>query len=189
MLRRGGVPMPPGDVGGQPIRQNVRVVDSDEQLRDWIVRTADEHGAAVLHVPSDDRGSAYAFTAGVWRRFGKPEAVVIGLPRDVAHTVVNTYIRRISAGERFVAGCLYEGFLQGCPVVIERIAHGHYSEFLGSAVLLHQSDDFPAVQLIVSSPDGKFPWQDDAPGGFAAHQPVLTASGQPESWSPGVTGP
>lgn len=153
------------------------------------MRTADEHGAAVLHVAGDERGAPFAFSAGTWRRFGKPEVVVIGLPRDVAHGVVNNYVRRVAAGERFVPGRLYEGFLQGCPVVVERVAGTHYPAFLGSALLLYEGVDFPAIQLVVSSPDGKFPWQEDAPGGFAAYQPVLTASGQPESWRAGVTGP
>ncbi len=165
------------------------VAESDAELREWMVRTAEEHGTAVLHVAGDDSGAPFAFSAGVWRRFGKPEVVVIGLPRDVAHSVINTYARRVAAGERFVPGQLYEGFLKGLPVVVENVAHGHYPQFLGSAMLLYEGDDFPAIQLVVASPDGKFPWQEDAPAGFAAHQAVLTGSGVPESWTPGVTGP
>jgi hypothetical protein len=45
------------------------------------------------------------------------------------------------------------------------------------------------VQLIVATPQGAWPWQADAPAGFADWQPVLTISGNPESWTPGVDGP
>ncbi len=165
------------------------VVDTDERLRKWLVNTAEEHGAAVLHVAGDETGAPYAFSVGAWRRFGKPEVVVIGLPRDVAHTVVNTYVRRASSGERFAPGRLYDGFLDGCPVTVEKIAKQYYPEFLGSAFAVYRDGDFPAFQLIASTPEGYFPWHDDAPRGFAEYQRVLTVSGNPESWAPGRDGP
>ncbi|GAA4847901.1 DUF4262 domain-containing protein [Saccharopolyspora rosea] len=166
------------------------VVDTDESLRKWLVNTAERDGAAVVQVAGDERGAPYAFSVGAWRRFGKPEVVAIGLPEDVANAAIMTYVQRVAAGERFRPGQLYEGFLAGCPVTFEKIARQHYPEFLGSAVLVYDGDDFPAVQLIASSPgDNRFPWQDDAPRGFAEYQPVLTASGRPESWTPGTDGP
>ncbi|MCX2732323.1 DUF4262 domain-containing protein [Saccharopolyspora sp. NFXS83] len=167
----------------------VAVAETEEQLRQWLVSTAERQGAAVVHVAADDAGAAYAFSVGAWRRFGKPEVVVIGLPRDVAQAVVDTYVARASAGERFAPGQLYAGFLEGCPVTFERVATRHYPEFLGSAFAVYQGANFPALQLIVSAPDGTFPWQQDAPGGFAEYQPVLTDSGAPERWTPGVDGP
>lgn len=165
------------------------VTDRDEQLRRWLVHTAEQHGAAVMHVDGDEHNAAYAFSVGAWRRYGKPEAVVIGLPKDVAHSVVNTYIRRVGAGERFVPGQLYEGFLHDCPITVEKVSRRHYAEFFGSAFLVYGGDDFPALQLIVSTPDSAFPWSRDAPAGFAEYQPILTASGLPESWMPGRDGP
>lgn len=165
------------------------MADTDEELRKWLVDTAEEHGAAVVHVPGDEHGAPYAFSVGVWRRFGRPEVVAVGLPEDVAHTVINTYVQRAAGRERFVAGRLYEGFLEGCPVAVEKVAKPHYPEFLGSAFVVYGGDDFPAVQLIAPTPEGAFPWHEHAPEGFAQYQPVLTGSGFPESWTPGVDGP
>ncbi|MEU6129187.1 DUF4262 domain-containing protein [Saccharopolyspora sp. NPDC047091] len=165
------------------------VAETEEQLRQWLVDTAERHGAAVVHVAEDEGGAAHAFSVGAWRRFGKPEVVVIGLPKDVAQAVVDTYVARVSGGERFSPGQLYAGFLANCPVTFERIAKQHYPEYLGSAFTVYKGADFPAVQLIVAAPDGTFPWQPDAPGGFAEYQPVLTDSGAPERWTPGVDGP
>jgi hypothetical protein len=129
------------------------------------------------------------FTVGAWRRFGVPEAVVVGLPDGMGSVLVNAYVRRASAGERFALGRPYLDFFAGTPVVLERVAKGHYLEFFGSALLLYPNGDFPAVQLIVATPEGVWPWQPDAPAGFADWQPVLTVSGSPESWMPGTNGP
>jgi hypothetical protein len=161
----------------------------DVKLRKWLLRQADEHGNAVIQVPADEKGPPYAFSVGAWRRFGVAEAVVVGLPEQLAPTLINAYVARAHAGERIVPGQLYGDFFAGVPVTFERVAKGHYPEFFGSAFLLYRDGDFPALQIIVPTPAGSWPWEDDAPEGFAKWQPVLTESGLPESWTPGVNGP
>lgn len=168
----------------------VGLSEDDENLRRWLLGTADEHGAAVLHIEGDGDNAPFAFSVGVWRRFARPELVVIGLPREVAQAVINTYVQRVRDGERFEPGVLYRGFLGECPVTVERVAGRYYPEYFGSAFLVYGGDDFPALQMVVSLPEVHvFPWQPDAPEGFADYQPVLTGSGRPESWAPGRDGP
>lgn len=160
-----------------------------EALRRWLVERAEEHGYATVEVAGDEFGAPYVFSVGTWRRLGVPEAVVIGLPDGMGRMLIDAYVRRVRAGERFLPGRMYEGFFEGVPVMVERVARGHYPEFFGSALLVYPNGDFPAVQLIVATPEGAWPWQPDAPAGFAEWQPVLTRSGEPESWTPGVDGP
>jgi hypothetical protein len=161
----------------------------DQELRTWLLAEADDVGHAAISVGQDETGAPYCFTAGAWRRFGVAEAVVIGLPADMAPVLLRAYVQRARAGERFLPGGVYEGFFDGVAVAVEKVAPGWYPEFLGSAFLLYPSGNFPAVQLIVPTPQGHWPWARDAPAGFADWQPVLTASGAPESWTPGVDGP
>ncbi|WP_436500258.1 DUF4262 domain-containing protein [Actinokineospora sp. HUAS TT18] len=165
------------------------ITAEDENLRQWLLRTADEDGHAVVEIAGDEYGAPYAFSVGAWRRFGAPEAVVIGLPVEMARPLIDLYVRRASSGERFFPGLPYLDFFDGVPVVVERVHKGHYPEFLGSAFLLYPSGEFPALQLIVATPEGKWPWSPDAPQGFEVWQPVLTNSGLPESWRPGIDGP
>ncbi|RZS34355.1 uncharacterized protein DUF4262 [Herbihabitans rhizosphaerae] len=165
------------------------LTEQDTALRAWLLAEADQHGNAVVEVPPDQHGAPYTFTVGAWRRFGVPEAVVIGLPKDMGPVLVNAYVEQARAGRRFVPGQLYDDFFDGVPVTVERVHKGHYPEFLGSAFLIYRTGDFPAVQLIVPTPEGQWPWNADAPEGFADWQPILTDSGAPESWTPGVNGP
>jgi hypothetical protein len=171
----------------------VRPIDGlsaeQERLRQWLYDQAEEHGNAIVEVAEDEHGAAYAFTVGTWRRFGLAEAVVIGLPEGMGRVLLNAYVQRARAGERFALGKPYDDFFDTAQVVVERVAKGHYPEFFGSALLLYPNADFPAVQLIVATPNGDWPWQPTAPAGFAEWQPVLTVSGHPESWLPGVNGP
>jgi hypothetical protein len=166
------------------------LTDEQRALRDKLIADADTHGNAVVEVnEGDERSGPYAFSVGAWRRFGVPEAVVIGLPPGMGRDLVNLYVRRAAAGERFVTGVRYKDFFQGLPVVFERVFKGWYLEFLGSAFLVYPNGDFPAVQIIVPTKDAIWPWHPHAPEGFARWQPILTDSLKPESWTPGVNGP
>ncbi|WP_399343348.1 DUF4262 domain-containing protein [Umezawaea sp. Da 62-37] len=158
-------------------------------LRAWLLEQADLHGHAVVCVPEDAEGAPYSFTVGNWRRFGVAEAVVVGLPGDAATVLLNAYAKRAREGERFLPGQLYHDFFQGVPITFERVFKGFYPEFFGSAFLLYYKGDFPAVQIVVPTPRGDWPWQPTAPAGFADWQLLLTESGHPESWRPGVNGP
>ncbi|OQO94934.1 DUF4262 domain-containing protein [Saccharomonospora piscinae] len=162
---------------------------SDEELREWIVAQAEQRGNAVITVPTDDHGAGYAFTVCAWAMHGVPEAVVVGLPVEWATVLLDAYVDRAATGERFEYGGRYDDFFDGVPVTFEKVATGHYPEFFGSAFLVYPEGEFPAVQIIVPTPDGHWPWSPDAPEGFRAWQPVLTVSGAPESWTPGTDGP
>ncbi len=183
----GGVPPPPAYGRMPPVTETLAPEESD--LLEWIVNQAETRGNAVISVAADDSGAGYAFTACVWALHEVPEAVVVGLPEQMAPILLDAYVDRAANGEEFVPGKVYEDFFEGVPVTFERVAKGHYLEYLGSAFLVYPDGDFPALQIIVATPDGHWPWSADAPEGFADWQPVLTESGAPESWTPGVDGP
>jgi hypothetical protein len=169
--------------------QPTGLTPQDEQFRNWLLEQAETHGHAVVQVGGGEDYAPYAFTVGAWRRFGVAEAVVVGLPPEMSHVLLSAYVAKAREGERFLAGMVYHGFFEGVPVAFEQVHKGWYKDYLGSAFLLYARGDFAALQIIVPTPSGTWPWQPDAPPGFAAWQRILTASGRPESWTPGVTGP
>ncbi|WP_410653872.1 DUF4262 domain-containing protein [Amycolatopsis sp. cmx-4-54] len=161
----------------------------ETELIQWIESQAQARGNAVIAVEGDENDANFCFTACAWALHSVAEAVVIGLPEHMGPVLLDAYVDRAAAGEIFEVGKRYDDFFEGAPVVFERVAKGHYPEYFGSAFLIYPDGDFPALQLIVATPDGHFPWHADAPEGFARYQPVLTESGDPESWTPGVDGP
>lgn len=165
------------DIGAQEPEEHRR-------LREWIVAQSEDRGNAVISVAGDEHGSGYCFTASAWAMHGVSEAVVVGLPKELAPVLLDAYVDRAAAGERFELGEVYHDFFKGVPVTFERVAAGHYPEYFGSAFLVYPDGDFPAVQIVVADSGGYWPWDRQAPRGFAAWQPVLTESGRPESWVP-----
>lgn len=165
------------------------LTDEERALREWLITESDNRGNAVVEVAGEPDAAPFTFTVGAWRRFGVPEAIAVGLPPGVGARLVDTFVERAARGKRFIPGVRYHDFFDGVPITLERVAKGHYFPYFGSAFLLYPDGDFPAVQLIVPTPGLVWPWQPHAPAGFAAWQPVLTVSGRPESWTPGVNGP
>ena len=163
--------------------------EEDQRLRDFLIAQADAHGHAIVEVAGDKDGAPYAFSVGAWRRHGVPEAVTIGLPVGADTILVDTYVQRASQGESFTPGRVWDDLLEGVLVTVEVVNKGHYPEFFGSAFLVYPDGDFEAIQLITATPQDYWPWEADAPPGFDLWQPVLTESGLPESWTPGVNGP
>ncbi|TDV48903.1 DUF4262 domain-containing protein [Actinophytocola oryzae] len=162
---------------------------AERRLRDHLVAQADARGKAIVEVAGDRDGAPYTFSVGAWQRLGVPEAVTIGLPEGVGSQLIDTYVERASQGEKFSPGQVWDDLLEGVLVTVERVNKGHYFEFFGSAFLVHPEGDFEAVQLITATPQDYWPWEADGPPGFALWQPILTESGVPESWTPGVDGP
>lgn len=161
----------------------------ERQLRDYFVRQADTEGKVIVEVAGDQEGAPYTFSVGAWRSYGVPEAVTIGLPVGAGHMLVDAYVRRASQGEAFSPGQVWDDLLEGVLVTVEKVNKGHYFEFFGSAFLVYPEGDFDAIQLITATPQDLWPWEPDAPPGFDQWQPILTESGDPESWIPGVDGP
>jgi hypothetical protein len=158
-------------------------------LRDQFIAESNANGAAVVDIAGNEKHPPYAFTVGAWRRFHIPEAVTIGLPPGAGEFLVRNYVRRAGQGEEFAPGTVWDDLLEGVLVTVEKVSKGHYFTYFGSVFLLHPDGDFDAVQLITSTRDDMWPWEPDAPEGFGLWQPVLTASHEPESWTPGVDGP
>ncbi|WP_034270703.1 DUF4262 domain-containing protein [Haloechinothrix halophila] len=153
--------------------------DDLEQLRDWLIEEADTRGNAVVSVAPEDGVGGYCFTAGAWRKHGVPEAVVVGLPEQIATVLLDAYVDKAAMGVRFEPGVLYDGFFDGIPVAFEHVDPAHYPAYFGSAFVLYPDGDFPGMQIIVPTPEGSWPWDDDAPEGFAQWQPLLNATGTP----------
>jgi hypothetical protein len=100
--------------------------------------------------------------------------VVIGLKREMAHFVVNEYNHRVRAGERFLPGQRYAGFLEGFDVQFEVVAKKHFRNYFGWGRWLYKGDHFEVLQIVYPTTTGVWPWDDAADDWFRARQPRLS---------------
>jgi hypothetical protein len=133
----------------------------------------EKYGCHVIQVLEDEEGPPFSYSVGVQKTSGAPEVIVIGLKQPIAHFVVNEYNRRVRAGERFVAGGRYEGFLEGFSVQFEPVTAEHFDEYLGWNEWLYHAKNFEVLQIIYPTTAGVWPWELDASEWFRQRQPLL----------------
>ncbi len=118
----------------------------------------EKFGCAVIHVAAEDDLPLFAYSVGIQKTANAPEVIVIGLKPELAHFVVNEYNRRVRAGERFVPGQWYEGFIGGFPIAIEQVGPEFYEEYFGMNLWLYQGPNFSVYQLVYPSTTGIWPF-------------------------------
>jgi hypothetical protein len=143
--------------------------DGDEKTR----RDIEKYGCTVIHVMEEGDLPPFAYSVGITEQTGEPEVLVIGLKRELAHSVVNTYNRRVRDGERFESGKLYSGFIGGFDVLAEEVPRREYGEYFGHCLALYRGPNFRVLQLIYPTTTGIWPWSAEASEWFRKRQPVL----------------
>ena len=139
-----------------------------------ILAHIDEYGCSVTSVfDPDGNEPPFSYSIGITKSSGAPELIVVGLDSKISHWLINEYNRRVKAGERFLPGVLYPGFLDGFAVQFGSVALKYKDEFMCSATWLHGGPHFEALQLIWPSTSGTWPWDADASDWFRSHQPLL----------------
>lgn len=121
-----------------------------------IANTVDAEGFAVQGVfPTDDEGVWFAYTIGLWPRFGG-EILMRGFGEDTPG-VVGLMAERIVAGLLPVAEGVHQ-FAPDDPVALVRFDpwRGDPHDF-GQAIVHHGTEVFPRWHVVVADDDGRLP--------------------------------
>ena len=136
----------------------------------------EEHGCHILHVLEDDEGPRFSYSIGVEKTHGHPDAVILGLKKELAHSLLNEYAGRVSDGEVFEPGEMYSGFLEGFDVCFRLVETKYYRDYFGWGIWLNDGLDFRMLQLVYPSTSGVWPWSPEASDDFLYFQPALYAA-------------
>lgn len=147
---------------------------TDDVEREFL-EIIERHGWHVMLVGGDEEGPGFAYSTGIYRLTGKPELIVFGLPREVAHFVVNEYASRAKAGDAPDAGDLCDDFLEGHPVTFIAVDTADRDrKYTTWTSWFYDREPFPVLQLVYpDSRSGAFPWQPGYREEWRNLQPLL----------------
>lgn len=132
------------------------------------------YGCFVISVADPDGLQApFAYTIGVTLDSGQPEAIVFGLSPSLGGWVINEYNRRMRAGKKFKPGVAYRGFLRGFPVYVEPADPKKTPGFMFACNRLYGDFGYPAVQIVIPTTQGVWPWEKGAGRAFRKIQPLI----------------
>src|SRR5262249_23241138 len=125
---------------------------------------------------ADREGPGFAYSIGLFRTFGHAEILLMGLPVQTAHQLINDMGEVIRGGGCYEPGKRYEGIAQGFPLVFVKMAGRYYREYLVFARWFDSGSDFPVLQCLWPDKAGVFPGEPGYDSRFFDFQRVLGGS-------------
>jgi hypothetical protein len=141
-----------------------------------------EYGWSVMKVAADGSDPNFAYSIGMERTLGHPEIIIVGLPLDIAHRLINDVGEAVKNGKRYSAGAVSDEFLEGFDVTFRHVPEYQYRAYLGWGSRVYGGHGFRVLQMIYPDKQRRWPWQDGVSPGFRADQPVLADEPEPP-WS------
>ena len=144
------------------------------------VRDVAESGTHVLRVHGDSDWPEFAYTIGLFETFRHPELILLGLPAERAHRLLNDARELIRGGLVFRDGEETDALLEGASVAARAVPSDQRDAHFGWAAWYYGGEAFPALQLVWPSRARRFPWDADATDAYRLAQPVLADVPLPE---------
>lgn len=147
---------------------------SDPQTTAWLdqedahlTQTIRAHRWAVQYVgPGDEPDEpAFGYTVGLFG-MGHPELVIVNLPPDITHDILQRVATMVADGRDLVPGEQLTWSDQGARLVVEELPNPGDIVFVANRHY-QRPDEFsvPAYQLTWDHPGGLFPWDEGYPCG------------------------
>jgi hypothetical protein len=146
---------------------------TEDDIERKLVSDIEEFGWHVIMIGEDDEGPAFAYSIGLFKNFGHPEAIIFGLDVKLMHRMINLIGEEVRQGHRFTDGDSASGILEGYDVRFLSVASRHYHEHVGYARWFYNGDDFPVLQCLWPDKKGRFPTEPGFTKALRSRQPLL----------------
>lgn len=131
-----------------------------------------QHGWHVVGVPDDEKGPGFCFTVGIYLRTLQPEILMMGVPIEPTHQVLNTIAEYLMAGGTITPDMRYPDFVDEREVLFRPMHQTQFHEYLGCANWFYRPSGtpFPALQCIWPDLQGRFPHEEGFDSRFVGRQ-------------------
>jgi hypothetical protein len=116
---------------------------------------------------------AFGYTIGLQETFGHPEIIAFGLSTETLHRILNTAGELVREGQIIAAGPPYSDFFTGGKAVFLPVDSRNTADYFGYAMEFYGTREIPALQLVWTDRNHRFPWEDGFEEEFVFRQPLL----------------
>ena len=149
-----------------------KCIDPDELL----VQTksnVEKFGLQVIMVNPTDYSPSFAYSIGLYKTYNHPEIICFGLPKDLAHGVINDIAELIKDGEQISPSKNYDNIFKNSRAEFLMVDERNIEDYFAAAINFYQTTKFPTLQLIWTDRNDKFPWEENFEEKFLYDQPLL----------------
>lgn len=147
--------------------------NSDKKLLDDV----EKYGWHVVKVVGDETGPGFGYSIGLFKTYGHPEVIVIGLNLDLIHSIINGIGEDLREEKIYQAGRFYSDLIEGYDCYFATVDVKYYHDYVGYARWFYKGNNFQLLQCIYPTKKNVYPWQDDWPEEISNLQPVLAETG------------
>jgi hypothetical protein len=133
----------------------------------------EKFGLQVIIVKSTSYFPSFAYSIGLWQKFKHPEIICFGLPDDLGHAIINDVAEIIKTGEKISTGKTYFEIFKDSKAEFLSVAPNNIDDYFGVAIRHYETNSFPALQLVWTDRNDKFPWEENFEEKFIYKQPLL----------------
>lgn len=157
------------------VTSNRMNTDHEHNCIDEKKLTADieKFGWTVMLLEATDYLPSFAYTVGLWKNYKHPEIISFGLTTKTLHLILNDVGEIAKSGRTIEVGKNYDDFFENGKTEFINVDKRNIADYFGQAIEFYNSKDFPAIQLIWTDRNNKFPWDNDYEEEFEHRQPLL----------------
>lgn len=153
-------------------KTNHNCVDINDLLETTKVNIK-KYGLQVIMVNSTSYSPSFAYSIGLWQKFKHPEIICFALPEDLGHAIINDVSEIIKTGEKISTEKTYFEIFKDSKGKFLNVDPNNIDDYFGVAIEYYNSNKFPALQLIWTDRNDKFPWEENFEEEFIYKQPLL----------------
>jgi len=133
----------------------------------------EKFGLQVIMVFATEYSPSFAYSVGLLQSYGHPEVICFGLKTDLMHILINDVAEIIKKGETIEVGRAYSNIFDNSTAEFLKVAPGNIGDYFNVAIRHYGNNHFPAIQLVWTDRNDKFPWEKDFEEEFIYKQPLL----------------
>jgi hypothetical protein len=115
----------------------------------------------------------FAYTVGLWKNYNHPELISFGLSSETLHSILNIGGDIVKAGQKLHADRTYYDFFETGSAQLLNVDSRNIVDYFGYAIWFNEKKKIPALQLVWTDRNDKFPWDVDYEKEFEYKQPLL----------------
>lgn len=133
----------------------------------------EKYGLSVILIEASDYLPSFAYSIGLWAKFNHPEIICFGLSTQTLHSIINDVADLVKSGQQIETNKTYNSIFENSKAEFVQIDNRNLADYFGTAIDFYNSNDFPAIQLVWTDRNDKFPWEKDFEDEFIYKQPLL----------------
>ena len=133
----------------------------------------EKYGLTVILIEGTEYLPPFAYSIGLWKMFRHPEIISFGLTPKTLHSIINIAADLVKEEQKIVTNKVYSDFFEGRLAEFVTVDKRNMGDYFGTAIDFYNTIDFPALQLVWTDRNNRFPWDKDFEEEFIYKQPLL----------------